>query len=194
MSSWLRSSQQELHRENKSSLTASLSHRKKKQHCFLQQDMISAHEHCSQIMISNMLSPQTTIKQHRPLIFSLTSKMGDVLRRFTITFSLIANKRSQESKLNDILSVYRAHMFLCFCFLEAVWLHHKSPDKPQLTVSWRSTVEEPDQTITPENSAGMWNFFPSAAERKQRQLVGKQQGVITPRTHGGCSCWMLKLM
>lgn len=81
----------------------------------------------------------------------------------------------RESKLNDVLSVYRAHVFFFLLIYEAVRLHHKSPDKPQLTVSWRSTAEQPDQAITPENSAGMWNFFPSAAERREtasRQTTG----------------------
>lgn len=161
MSSWLRSSQQELCRENKSSLTASLSHRKPL--------FLSAGYNCSSCALQSdhgfkyVISPTTTA-----IDISLMSEMGDIFRHFTITFSYW-NKRLQKSKLNDVFSVYPAHIFI-----EAVQLHHKSPGSH----SWQhhggpveKLSKQPDQKKSPWERvlSCRMSFYPVL--RDERQLV-----------------------
>ncbi len=116
MSSWLRSSQQELCRENKSSQTASLSSRKPL--------FLAASYNCSMcspirswFQICYLPRPQWSSRRHR---YFLMRKIGDIFRHFTITFCYW-NKRLKKFKLNDVFSVHRAHIFI-----KAVQLHHKS--------------------------------------------------------------------
>lgn len=117
MSSWLRSSQQELCRENKSSVTASLSHRKPL--------FLAVEYNCSSCALQSdhsfkyVISPDHN-EAEEAIDISLMSKMGDIFRHFTITFSCW-NKIWQKLKLNYVFSVHHAHTFI-----EAVQLHHKS--------------------------------------------------------------------
>ena len=118
MSSWLRSSQQELSRENKSSLTASLSHRKPL--------FLAGVYDCSTCALQSdhgfkyVISP-TTRKPHRPSISLWWAKWEIYSDVSQLLFSYW-NKRLQKFKLNDVFSVYPAHIFI-----KAVQLHHKSP-------------------------------------------------------------------
>ena len=178
MSSWLRSSQQELCRENKSSLTASLSHTEPLFHaagynrssCALKSDLDFKY----------VISPDHN-EAAQAIDIPLMSKMCDIARRFAITFSYW-NKRLQKFKLNDVFSVYRVHIFV-----EALQLHHKSPDSHSWQQHGGLLEIRPNSQIRQKylkNSAVMSNLF----LRDERQPVlweGKQHGIIMP--HGSCS-------
>lgn len=116
MSSWLRSSQQELCRKNKSSLTASHSQRKplfyvavyNRSSCDLQSDQ----------GFKCLIIPRQHFKGHQ--YFSDWKKNGDItFRHFRITFPYRCEKLQKKCKPNDIFTLI---------FIMAVRLHHKSPD------------------------------------------------------------------
>lgn len=180
MSSWLRSSRQELCRENKSSLTASLSHRKPL--------FLAAGYNCSScspirswFQICYLPRSRWSSRRHR---YFLMRKISDTYRDFTIAFSYW-NKRLQKFKLNDVLSVHRACVFI-----KAVQLHHKSPGNH----NWQHHGGPLENC--PNRKKNTWkrgllcriSFYQLLKDERQLVLRVQQHCIIMPKPHGSCGC------
>lgn len=179
MSSWLRSSQQELYIENKSSLTASLSQRNL---CFLKQD--AAHTLQTDQNFKYVIFIDHS-KAGEVISMSLMGNMGDTFRHFAITFFHRKKKYCWNSS---------------WMMSQSLQLHHKSQDSYRKQTSWKSNEKKKKknvQTARWENYMApcQEEFLLATAERWQTAhviQVGKQQCIIMPKTHGSWSCGMFK--